>query len=197
MKTYIQKDIDAICEEIELQWDYHLLCRSIFCSGAGTKSYAYSPPPYYQKKGISFFVAWPNPLPDKMNISFNGINAWLNQNYIIRLYGILDGKQVIKMGKKEKNPYTEILALLRNMVGAHSAGYKNPKRSESKKVSELIYKNLDQRELSKDIEKYNLSIDTVLEPLKNHCIRFVKSLIGKSLPEKSEKNCCVKLGITS
>ncbi len=191
MKAYTEKDIEIICKEIELQWDYHLLCRSIFCSGAGTKSFAYFPPLYYQEKGISFFVTLPNPLPDIMSKSFKGINAWLNQNYVIRLYGILDGHQVIKMGKIENNPYTEILALLRNMVGAHSAGYKNPKRKESKKVSDLIYKHLDHRELSKNIQQYNLSIDTVLEPLKDYCIEFVKSLNGKSLPDKSEsQKCC-------
>ena len=183
MKTYKNEYIKSICKEIELQWNYHLLCRSVFCSGAAIKSNTYFPPPYYQNKGISFFIAWPNSLPDNIKISFKGINAWLNQNYIIRLFGILSGHQVIKIGKIEKNPFTEILALLRNMVGAHSSGYKNPWRTESKKVSELIYIHLDHRELSRDIQNFNLSIDTVLEPLKNHCIEFVKSLNGKSLPK--------------
>jgi hypothetical protein len=48
----------------------------------------------------------------------------------------------------------------------------------------LIKKYLDPRILSDDIQRFNLSIDTVLLTLKDFCIEFISSCEGK---EKSKK----------
>lgn len=191
MKTYTEEEIQKICDEIELQWNYHLLCRAIFYSGAGIMKTTYPPPSYYKEKGIDFLISFPDPMAENMKKSLEGIAAWLNQNYIIRLFGILNEHKVIKMGKPQKNHYTEILACLRHKVGAHSAGYKNSYSKESEDISTLIRNHLDPRVLSSDIQHFNLSIDTVLEPLKNHIMLFIKSLNGVPIPEITDnQKCC-------
>jgi len=107
------------------------------------------------------------------------IGGWLNQNYIIRLFGILYQGGIISAGKKVSNPYTEILAKLRHKVGAHSAGYRNPGKSDSKKITKLINKHLDNSFIPNNADFFNLSIDTVIEPLKNQCVQFIRTLEGK------------------
>lgn len=188
MSTYTKNEIDIICEEIELQWNYHLVVRAVFFSGFGENDFKFESPSFYKKKGIFFRVILPEKRTEIMNRTLEGVSGWLNQNYIIRLWGILDGHGIITVGKNESNSFTEILSLLRPNVGAHSDGYRNPKRSESKKAAKLICQHLDKTFIPDAANFFNLSIDTVLEPLKVQCIEFVSSLVGKEKPDRK----CIK-----
>jgi hypothetical protein len=60
------------------------------------------------------------------------IAHWLNQNYIVRLCGILDEYQVITKGKQDGNDFTLVLAGLRHRVGAHTRGYWDPENSDDR-----------------------------------------------------------------
>jgi hypothetical protein len=71
------------------------------------------------------------------------IAHWLNQNYIVRLCGILDEYQVITKGKQDGNDFTLVLAGLRHRVGAHTRGYWDPENSDDRKIAELIRKHFD------------------------------------------------------
>lgn len=188
MSVFTKIEIDKICEEIELQWEYHIVSRSVFFSGFGDNDFKFESPTFYKNKGAFFCVTLPEERTGIMNRTLKGVGAWLNQNYIIRLWGILDGNGIITVGKNESNSYTEILSLLRHKVGAHSSGYRNPKRSKSKEATKLICKYFDRAFIPNDADFFNLSIDTVLEPLKTKCIGFVRSLEGKEKPDRS----CIK-----
>jgi hypothetical protein len=183
-KAYTKNIVADICDEIERQWEHHLLIRAAFPAGIPDDRSQYKSPPYYRRKNVVFLVCRPQPLPAVMARGYDGVGAWANQNYVIRLFGILEEYGVIKAGKNAGNPYTEIVALLRNSVGAHSRGQKNPGRSETKRATRLIQEHLDDRVLPEMIKTFNLSIDSVLERLKDGCQQFVMSLEGSPVPSR-------------
>ena len=183
-KTYNQSIVADICEEIERQWEHHLLIRAALPAGIPNDCSQYESPPYYKSKNVVLLVCRPQPLPAVMVRGYSGVGAWANQNYVIRLFGILEGHGVIRAGKNTKNPYTEIVSLLRNSVGAHSRGQKNSRRSETRRATRLIQEHLDDRVLPEMIKTFNLSIDSVLERLKDGCQQFVSSLEGRPVPSR-------------
>jgi hypothetical protein len=177
--VYSREQIEEICGEVERQWEYHLIARAAFPTNILEVIPEYESSPYHIQHGAQVKVCVPVPLSPLMERGLEGIGHWLNQNYIIRLFGILDEYQVITAGKQAKNPYTRILASLRHKVGAHSRGYRNPKNGEVRKLTQLIREHLDPSVLPDDVRHFNLSIHPVLQTLKEHCVTFVRSLEGK------------------
>src|SRR6516162_9926163 len=113
-KTYSPEKIVEICEEIERQWEYHLVTRAVFPVNAAGSSPAYSSPPFYRNRGADFHVIVKNPDSPLIRRALTGIPHWLNQNFVIRLFGLLDENKVITAGKEAENKFTEIVAGLRH-----------------------------------------------------------------------------------
>jgi hypothetical protein len=186
--VYSREQIEEICEEVESQWEYHLIARAAFPSNMMEGIPEYESPPFYPQHGVRLQVRVPVPFSPVMERGLEGIGHWLNQNYIIRLFGILDEYRVITAGREASNPYTHILAILRHNVGTHSRGYRNPGRTEVRKVTRLIQEHLDPSVLDEDIRHFNLAIDTVLHRLKEHCVTFVRSLEGRLKPSRKSED---------
>jgi hypothetical protein len=185
--VYSREQIEEICEEVERQWEYHFIARAAFPPNIMEVIPEYESSPYHIRQGARVKVCVPVPLSPLMERGLEGIGNWLNQNYIIRLFGILDEYQVITAGKEANNPYTRILASLRHKVGAHSRGYRNPESSEVRKLTQLIQAHLDSSVLPDDVRHFTLSIHPVLHRLKEHCVKFVCSLESRPKPiRKSE-----------
>lgn len=98
-KAYTKNIVADICDEIERQWEHHLLIRAAFPAGIPDDRSQYKSPPYYRRKNVVFLVCRPQPLPAVMARGYDGVGAWANQNYVIRLFGILEEYGVIKAGK--------------------------------------------------------------------------------------------------
>jgi hypothetical protein len=184
---YTAAEIDKICNEIDRQWENHLTCRAVFFSGMDLRGACKESPSYYVQKGIDIKFQLPTPLTPILERTLIDAPNWQNQNYIIRLFGILDAPGLIRAGKDQTNKYAEIVALLRSRVGAHSSGTHRITKGDSKKAQKLIHEHLDSSFSLDDLEAFNLSIDAVLEPLKNQCIEFVRSMEGKEKPDRSTK----------
>ena len=189
---YSPEEIEKICQEVELQWEYHLLARGAFpINPEGLPEYV--SPKFYVKRGVEIKVSFRNPLTPVMQRALAGVHQWLNQNYIIRLYGILDQYKVIQVGKESTEPkgkHIKILYKLRPKVGAHSSGYRNSKDYDARKLTKLIRENYDPYIGDDQGQHYNLAIDTVLYKLKEGYIQFVHLLKGKPkpLPRSTRKN---------
>jgi len=170
-----KNEIDEICAEIEVQWEYHLMTRAVFYSKFPEKDY-YESPTFYQERGFSFKVEIPIK-SDNFDRASRGIAVWLNQNYIIRLFGILDSKRIIKYGIEQKSEIIELIKILRNNVGAHSSGRRVGKRkSDLLKATLLIIRLFDKKIELKDLDHFKLSVDSVLEPMKIKTIDYIKEL---------------------
>jgi hypothetical protein len=181
---YSREEIEEICKEVERQWEYHLLARGAFpINPEGLTEYQSSD--FYIEHGVLMKVSIPGPMSPVMQRGLAGIHQWLNQNYIIRLYGILDQYKVLTAGKKLNNPYINILYGLRQKIGAHSSGYRNPKDYDARKLTKLIQEHLDPSIGDERVHHFNLAIDTVLYKMKEDCIKFIRSLEGEPIPSSS------------
>src|SRR5262249_19392817 len=108
--TYSLEKIGKICEEIGRQWEYHLVTRALLPVDTVTSTLDYSSPPFYRHHGADFRVIVKTPDSPLIRRALKGAPHWLNQNYIIRLYGLLDENMVITAGKEVGNEFTLILA---------------------------------------------------------------------------------------
>lgn len=182
--TYSAETITRICDEIERQWEYHLVTRAVFPVNAATAASEFTSPRFYQHYGAFFRVIVKDPASPLIRRALRGLPHWLNQNFIIRLFGLLDEYNVITAGKLEKNAFTGIIAGLRHLVGAHSSGYPSPQKREFKQVTRLIKAHLDPDVDVDSVRDFHLDIKKVLRPLKEKCLEFVRALEGKPRPEK-------------
>jgi len=187
--TYTSVRIDDICKEIERQWEYHFVSRAVFPVDAFKSPSGYSSPGFYRRYGADFCVLAKNPDSPLIRRALEGLPHWLNQNFVIRLFGLLDENRVITAGKEAKNKFTEILAGLRHMVGTHSSGYANPESSEFRRVTNLIKSFLHPGINLESVRDFQLDIQKVLRPLKDQCIEFVRTLEGKEIPKKKASTC--------
>ena len=168
-----KEEVTGICEEIELQWGYHLLTRAVFYSKFPEKD-EYTSPDFYQDRGIKFHVSLPENKSELFNTASQGIQMWLNQNYVIRLFGILNKKKLLKYGKENKIDIIVLIDLLRNEIGAHQSGRRVRDRGKLKKATKLINDLFDQELDIEDVGNYLLAVDNVLEPMKNKVTKFIK-----------------------
>lgn len=169
------KDILNICEEIELQWEYHLMSRAIFYSRFPEKD-EYNSPQFYKNHGIDFSVKLPRVKSKTFERAAQGIGIWLNQNYVIRLFGILDSKGIIAYGIENNLKVIKLIKILRNNIGAHSSGRNVSRKKELKDATKLINELFGRTIPIEQVEYYTLSVDSVLLPMKNQAITVVKAL---------------------
>ena len=135
--------IKEISSEIERQWSLHLISRAAFPSKITDRYPKYESPSYYSGKGIHLSIEYIN-LDQKHYKSLDGIGHWLNQNFIIRLFGILNEYNVDVAGKIDENDFTKIVAYLRQKVGAHSKGKRNPQNTDAQEITDLLRKYFDE-----------------------------------------------------
>ncbi|MFZ6050395.1 hypothetical protein [Halocola ammonii] len=181
-----QQIIDDLCEEIEIQWNCHVMTRAVFYSKFPEKN-EFTSPTFHRDAGIAFRVKILKPNTNEFQKSAHRVAVWLNQNYIIRLYGILDGKQLIKYGKLHHIKVFQLVRLMRNNIGAHSSGKKvsAKRRGELRKATKLINELTDRNISLNEVSNYTLSIDSVLKPIKDQVCEEIRKLQGKQIEFKS------------
>lgn len=168
--------IDELCDEIEVQWECHLMSRAVFNSSYFPNQRVYKTPNFYSKHGLEFKIEILNTDSITFKRASERIRVWLNQNYIIRLFGILDSKKLIEYGIKNDVKVIKLVKLLRNNIGAHSTG-KRVSNYNYLKNATLLINDLFERNINiEEVKSYTLSIDTVLFPMKEKCIDFIKEL---------------------
>lgn len=190
---YTGEAIELLCDEIARQWEYHLITRAAFPPDV-EKSIAYRSPPYFRPHIDLAVLVLSRLSPDQLE-RLKDTPHWLNQNYILRLYAILDDKHhtnlkvsVMKAGKGTAN-CIDILALLRNII-AHTLGDRtaDTQKGEVAKVESLIKKEFPAIKLpSEDIEHFTFPVDTFLCSLKDKCIEYARSLVNSSQNKRTER----------
>lgn len=167
-------DKESIIKEIETQWEYHLMTRAIFDSQFPNRI-EYSSESFYFVQGIDFQVKILDTKSEAFIRSSKGIARWLNQNYVIRLYGIIDSTGILNDEMVKNLEVCRLLKHLRNNVGAHSTGRKVSDRHKLKKATKLINSLFDRNISVEEVRTYTLSVDSVLLPLKNQLIELIKN----------------------
>jgi hypothetical protein len=170
-----------ICDEIEDQWLYLVMTRAVFRADFPAVN-KFKSPSFYQQYEIVFNVSLPTVKSKNFKRAAAGIKNWHNQNYVIRLYGILEKYQIMYAGRKlYDSQLMKLIYELRPKIGAHSAGRK-PRDPDGlkhlRKATRLINEIFKpKKEFNIDeVKHYSLPLDAVLEPMKNKAQAFVKSL---------------------
>lgn len=165
---------DEICTEIDTQWECHLMTRAIFDSQFPNRL-TYQSAQLYRQHGLNFHVEILNSKSDQFLKSSKRVAVWLNQNYVIRLYGILD--QFLPLDKYSKDEEViALLRMLRNNIGAHSMGKQSNNRKKIVKATQLINKLFGRNISEENVLNYTLSVDSVLLPLKEQIKSVVRNI---------------------
>ena len=182
--TLPKEQVSEICSEIETQWLYLVMARAVFRADFPEKD-NYESPEFYQRHEIVFSIKLPEKKSKNFLLAAKGIKLWLNQNYVIRLYGTLEKYRILYSGRKAYgNKVMILLYELRPKIGAHSAGCPPSDKEGRKhlikatKLTNELFKR-DREFLPGDVKHYDLPLDSVLQPMKDQAIEFVRSLEAK------------------
>lgn len=143
--------------------------------------------PFYENKGFSIDFNLSEPLTIERIEEINQIGRWVNQSFIVRLCALLESYHVIPQENKGRidqkldgHEELDILRRLRNVL-AHTSGRYNPSDSEEKQLYIRITEKFSITAESPDTAKeFPLHIHTLLLPLAEGCMHYVKRLQSPS-----------------
>lgn len=176
----MRDEIAELLKSINLLWENFNNCRAHFpyipkeAKGVNVAKTA----PYYIKQGFDVSFEFLKGLSETDIEKINEIGHWINQNAIIRLCVVLESYHIISNSIKINfnlvgAEHVNIVRRLRNCF-AHSSGQYKPYDNEHKKTLDLMKKYL--RIETNNNKKWPLSIDTVMQPLFEGCVKYVKAM---------------------
>jgi hypothetical protein len=138
--------------------------------------------PFYQKRGFSIAFEFAEPLTKQRIDELNQVGHWINQNYIVRLYALLESFQVVSNSISINTTLSghedvDILRRLRREF-AHSSGWYDRTDPEERKLKERIieYYSLEIDHYPASDPRFPIPIDGVLLPMTDACKTYVQSL---------------------
>jgi hypothetical protein len=182
---------DAVVRQIDEQIQYLRRVRSLFprLSTDLVGHTEFPTPPYYAYIGLGVWFRFSSPLTSEFITEFNDLAHWINQNFVLRLYAVLESNGLISQTIRihpdiEGHDEVDILRRLRNSFG-HGSGRYDPTDAEQRRLFERIVARFD-LDVGEDREqegKYPLSITEVLIPLAEGCRRYAASVAGTAQPD--------------
>ncbi len=167
-------DLETVLRDIDTLWDKFKQCRAHFPCVSKTMVGQKCVPtaPYYVAQGFQITYVLNQELTLEMVDQLNEIGHWLNQNFVFRLYAILDYHNVVNSIEQDIDgwKYVNVLRWLRRYF-SHQSGHfdENEKEHQTtmQEINDLLGVNVDGH------EDFPLPIDKVLHPLMEGCKRFV------------------------
>jgi hypothetical protein len=177
---------DTVVRQIDEQIQYLHRARALFprLSTDLIGHTEFPTPRYYEDMGLGVWFRFSSPLTSEFIMEFNDLAHWINQNFVLRLYAVLESNGLISPTIRirpdiEGHNEVDIIRRLRNTFG-HGSGRYDPADAEKRELFERIVSHFD-LEVGEDSEhegKYPLSISEVLIPLAEGCRRYAASLAG-------------------
>ena len=170
------KDLEDLIEACKALWHDFNNCKAHFphVSPSAKGARVVHTAPYYITQGFDISFEFSQGISEDGIKKINKISHWLNQNYVIRLCAILESFGILSNSTKinfdlEGSEHVNIVRRLRNCF-AHSTGRYDPTNNDHITTMELIRDKLG---VSIDgLSDWNISIDTVLKPLYDGCIKY-------------------------
>ena len=170
-------DLETILNQIDEFREYHIKVRARF-PFMDNKIFGFTSvesPWFYKKYNIHLHLNFSSPIDEVISEENNAIGHFINQNFIIRLFAILDFYGFVGGNAalvRDSPGYTDVFILkeLRNKF-AHSLGRYNPKKSKHKKLRALIISHY-----GLDVGEYNdfpLNVNEVMSPLVDGCKAYI------------------------
>jgi hypothetical protein len=105
----------------------------------------------------------------------NNLAHWLNENFVLRLFAVLESNGLYRAGIKDLDGRDEldITRRLRNMIG--HGGLYDPDDAEKRRLYDRIVQHfhVDSQSYLDDPTVYPLGVGQVLVPLARGCQRYV------------------------
>lgn len=164
-------DARAGIEAIDSLWKAFFLTRSLFPrmdeSLAESGAQWWEPPGFYDESPYLLIVSkWP--VTDADVAENNRVAHWLNENFLIRLYAILEVFDVVKIDRPEAPGYDQykVVRALRNKLAHGSSGRYDKSKSEDREALERLKRICPEFTPPERYGgRFDLSISAVLWPL--------------------------------
>lgn len=121
---------DSVAEQIDRQVDFLYRCRAVFprLDSGLVGAMQFEASEYLQKRGHHFVMELATPLTKEAIAELNEIAHWLNENFVVRLYAVMESHQLVSNNIKirqdlDGHEELDILRRLRNQIGHGSKGY--------------------------------------------------------------------------
>lgn len=172
-------NVDQIIAEIDSLEDIFLQCKSIFPALSknliGKDSFPTAD--YYQVRGYNVVIQTGNPITEDFIDRYAKIGKWLNENAIIRLYGIMDYYGFISNIKDHHNvdgwKEVDLMRRMRNIFTKTILNYRPEDSDNIQLRKELIeYFKLNEDQFSGG--EIPTPIDKVIRPIFEGCRKYVR-----------------------
>ncbi len=168
--------------DIDEQVDRLLRARSVFPRLARHLAGAtgFEAPEYYRQLGLHVQVQLEQPMTVAFIDGLNDIAHWINENFVLRLYAVLDSHGFYKDKidtSIEGHVEVDLLRRLRNKIG-HGSGRYDPLDSDKRKLYETLvaHFSIEPHAYLEDTTKYPLAVGQVLVPLARKCEAYAKAM---------------------
>ena len=135
----------------------------------------FSTAPYYQRRGYRAQVRLEQPISAEFVERQRQLGRWINENALIRLYGILNHRGLFKKLDKQLPGYPEmeLLRRIRNVLTKTSLDYR-PGDAKNRRLRETVVQRFELEE--HDIqEQIPIPINKVVEPLFDRCKEYIRA----------------------
>lgn len=136
-------------------------------------STCFEAPAYYRQLGLHVQVELEQPMTVEFIDGLNEIAHWINENFVLRLYAVLESHGLFQQGIRDDvagHDEMDILRRLRNKIG-HGSGKYDPTDTDKRKLYERLVNHfgVDPQTYLEDATKYPLAVSQVLVPLAKAC----------------------------
>lgn len=133
--------------------------------------------PYYIARGFRIAFVFSTPVSKAAVTRINEVGHWINQNFVIRLYALLDCHHLTESIDQAVDGWKDVdlVRRLRNYFAHGSGKYDRANKDHQRTMQELA------THLGVDFSSesdFPLSINTVLEPLFKGCKKYVKGRLA-------------------
>jgi hypothetical protein len=140
--------------------------------------------PFYRHHGLDVDFTFAEPLTAESIGQMNEIGYWINQNYVVRLFALLQSHNIVSETKsinKELLGHEEIdiLRRLRHEF-AHTAGWYHNEDAQERRLRNRIIDHFSLKEANHPASgrMFPIPIDEVLIPLTEGCKRYAEALLN-------------------
>jgi hypothetical protein len=175
------KNIDTIIKQIDAIYYYFRQSRCFFPYLSSDYIGNSSSPTFNITKGLSASINYHSPITKKYAELNNRIGHHLNQNFLIRLYAMLDYYNIVSDEQKidSQLPGSDEVDILRRLrrLFSHTSGKYNPNNTDEKKLVNRIIDHFDLNILEPD--DFPISIDTVITPIFIKTKEYIAAKLSK------------------
>jgi len=137
---------------------------------------------HFRAQGLDVVLSFGAPLTEGNIRSYNELAHWLNQNFIVRLYAVMEANGFVSetVSIRQDLPGADRLDILRRLrrLIAHGSGHYDPTNGDKVRLRERIEAtfSLEPSHDPEDSDKFPLGIRQVLIPLVEGCKQYVAAI---------------------